>query len=529
MAADTVIASADNIVPVGVISPDHVVTPAPVVDYLVANSERRMEPQTIIARRIARELQSGMLVNLGIGIPTLVANYVPEGMHVFFQSENGLIGTGAPPEEGMAHPTLTDAGGRPVTALPGASTFDSAMSFGLIRGGHLDLTVLGGLQVDQHGHLANWMIPGKMVPGMGGAMDLVSGAKRVIVAMQHTAKGAAKIVKKCTLPITSMRPVDLVVTELAVIGIPRRPCDLARDRSGVSVAQVVAATEAELVIPDQVPEMILRHRSNDEEAPADDSCREGQAARRQERPYHWHCQRSVYRLGLRQGVPRARVRAGGDLSQREGQEICRAAGARARSAHPDAARRARAGPDGGGVRAHRQGLGRARFRGALHRLFAERGVAGPRRGRGRETVSSPPWTCRAGRFIRMAHLAEPLMKNGGTLFTMTYYGSQMVVKNYNIMGVAKAALEGAVRYMAAELGPKGIRVHAISPGPLATRAASGIPEFDALLDKAKAKAPARSLVSIDDVGVATALLAHDAAKLITGDTVFIDGGYHIID
>jgi enoyl-[acyl-carrier protein] reductase I len=132
-------------------------------------------------------------------------------------------------------------------------------------------------------------------------------------------------------------------------------------------------------------------------------------------------------------------------------------------------------------------------------------------------------------FIRMAHLAEPLMKSGGTLFTMTYYGSQMVVKNYNIMGVAKAALEAAVRYIAAELGPKGIRVHAISPGPLATRAASGIPEFDALLDKAKKKAPARSLVNIDDVGVATAFLAHDAARLITGETLYVDGGYHIID
>jgi enoyl-[acyl-carrier protein] reductase I len=132
-------------------------------------------------------------------------------------------------------------------------------------------------------------------------------------------------------------------------------------------------------------------------------------------------------------------------------------------------------------------------------------------------------------FIRMAHLAEPLMKRGGTLFTMSYYGSQMVVKNYNIMGVAKAALESAVRYMAAELGPKGIRVHAISPGPLATRAASGIPEFDALLEKAKKKAPARSLVSIDDVGIATAFLAHDAAKLITGETLYVDGGYHIID
>ena len=132
-------------------------------------------------------------------------------------------------------------------------------------------------------------------------------------------------------------------------------------------------------------------------------------------------------------------------------------------------------------------------------------------------------------FLRMAHLAEPLMTNGGTLFTMTYYGSQMVVENYNIMGVAKAALEASVRYLAAELGPKNIRVHAISPGPLATRAASGIPEFDALLNKAKEKAPARSLVSIDDVGAAVAFLAHDAARLITGETLYIDGGYHIID
>jgi acetate CoA/acetoacetate CoA-transferase beta subunit len=216
-----------------------------------------MGPQEIIARRIARELAPGMLVNLGIGIPTLVANYLPEGMHVFFQSENGLIGTGAPPEEGMAHPTLTDAGGRPVTALPGASTFDSAMSFGLIRGGHLDLTVLGGLQVDQEGHLANWMIPGKMVPGMGGAMDLVSGAKRVIVAMQHTAKGASKIVKKCTLPITSTRRVELVVTELAVIEFQDGHAILRETAPGKTAAQVVAATEAELVIADHVPEMAL--------------------------------------------------------------------------------------------------------------------------------------------------------------------------------------------------------------------------------------------------------------------------------
>jgi acetate CoA/acetoacetate CoA-transferase beta subunit len=219
--------------------------------------EHAMEPQTIIARRIARELSPGMLVNLGIGIPTVVANHVPEGMHVFFQSENGLIGTGSPPEEGMAHPTLTDAGGRAVTALPGASTFDSAMSFGLIRGGHLDLTVLGGLQVDQSGRLANWMIPGKMVPGMGGAMDLVSGAKRVIVAMQHTAKGKSKIVKTCTLPITSTRPVDLVVTELAVIAFEDGRAILRETAPGVSTAEVAAATEAELVIPPHVPAMAL--------------------------------------------------------------------------------------------------------------------------------------------------------------------------------------------------------------------------------------------------------------------------------
>jgi acetate CoA/acetoacetate CoA-transferase beta subunit len=216
-----------------------------------------MEPQTIIARRIAQELSSGMLVNLGIGIPTLVANHLPAGLNVFFQSENGLIGTGSIPEEGMAHPTLTDAAGRPVTALPGASTFDSAMSFGLIRGGHVDLTILGGLQVDQSGRLANWMIPNKMVPGMGGAMDLVTGAKRVIVAMQHAAKGQSKIVEKCTLPVTSTRIVDLVVTELAVIAFRDGCAMLLETGPGVSVEQVCAATSACLTVANDVCEMRL--------------------------------------------------------------------------------------------------------------------------------------------------------------------------------------------------------------------------------------------------------------------------------
>jgi acetate CoA/acetoacetate CoA-transferase beta subunit len=219
-----------------------------------------MEPQEIIARRIAQELQDGMLVNLGIGIPTLVANYLPPGIHVFFQSENGLIGTGPVPEAGMHHRLLTDAGGRPVTALPGACTFDSAMSFGLIRGGHVDMTVLGGLEVDASGRLANWTIPGKMVPGMGGAMDLVCGARRVVVAMQHTAKGRSKIVKTCRLPLTSVRPVDLVVTELAVIAFRKGHATLCETAPGVEVKDVLAATEADLLVATDVRPMSLGGR-----------------------------------------------------------------------------------------------------------------------------------------------------------------------------------------------------------------------------------------------------------------------------
>src|ERR1700755_228144 len=216
-----------------------------------------MDAQTIIARRVALELHAGDLVNLGIGIPTLVANYVPPELKVFFQSENGLIGTGPIPEQGLAHPLLTDAGGRPISALPGPSTFDSAMSFGLIRGGHLDMTVLGGLQVDSQGHLANWMIPGKMVPGMGGAMDLVTGARRVVVAMQHTAKGRPKIVTPCNLPLTSARPIDLLVTELAVIAQQGGRLRLLETAPGVTIEQVLAATEAKLHIA-EAPRAVAR-------------------------------------------------------------------------------------------------------------------------------------------------------------------------------------------------------------------------------------------------------------------------------
>src|SRR3954449_247093 len=216
-----------------------------------------MDPQTIIASRIARELRDGMLVNLGIGIPTLVSNFVPLGIHVFFQSENGLIGTGPIPQDGLAQARLTDAGGRPVTALPGACTFDSAVSFGLIRGGHVDITVLGGLQVDEQGRLANWMVPGKMVPGMGGAMDLVSGAKRVIVAMTHTVKGKPKIVQQCSLPLTAARPVSLIITEMAVIEPTADGLLLTELAPGITVTAVRQATEADLIIPDHVPEMAI--------------------------------------------------------------------------------------------------------------------------------------------------------------------------------------------------------------------------------------------------------------------------------
>lgn len=216
-----------------------------------------MDAKELIARRVAREVGPGMLVNLGIGLPSLVASYVSPQMGVFFQAENGVIGLGARPPEGMQDPHLTDAGGSFVTAVPGAASIDSAMSFGLIRGGHLDMTVLGGLEVDEAGRLANWKVPGKMVPGMGGAMDLVTGAKRVVVAMQHTAKGEPKIVRQCSLPLTSVRPVDIIVTELAVIRCDGKHLVLAERAPGVSVGHIVAQTGATLVVTGDVPEMTI--------------------------------------------------------------------------------------------------------------------------------------------------------------------------------------------------------------------------------------------------------------------------------
>ena len=216
-----------------------------------------MDAKEIIARRIALELTSGDLVNLGIGLPTAVASYLPHGVEVFFQAENGLIGMQPLPDPGLADEYLSDPGGSFVGAVPGACSFDSCMSFGLIRGGHLDVTVLGGLEVDERGLLANWMVPGKMVPGMGGAMDLVTGARRVIVAMMHTAKGKPKILKKCTLPLTSTRPVSLIVTELAVLEPTSDGLLLKEVAPGVSAQDVTAVTDATLVIPTDVPTMRL--------------------------------------------------------------------------------------------------------------------------------------------------------------------------------------------------------------------------------------------------------------------------------
>lgn len=209
----------------------------------------------LIAKRVAKELKDGDVVNLGIGLPTMVANYVPEGIEVILQSENGFIGMGPAPEAGKEDKNLVNAGGMPVTTLPGAAFFDSATSFAIIRGGHVDVTVLGALQVDEKGNLANWMIPGKMVPGMGGAMDLVVGAKKVIVAMTHTAKGNIKIFKECNLPLTAKEQVNLIVTEMGVIEVTPEGLVLKEINPEFSVEEVQAATDAQLIIPEDLKEM----------------------------------------------------------------------------------------------------------------------------------------------------------------------------------------------------------------------------------------------------------------------------------
>jgi acetate CoA/acetoacetate CoA-transferase beta subunit len=217
----------------------------------------KQQTQEFIAKRVARELQHGELVNLGIGLPTLVANFVPEDREVIFQSENGMVGVGPAPDESNHDAHISNAGGMPVTILTGGAFFDSATSFGLIRGGHVATTVLGALQVAQNGDIANYMIPGKMVPGMGGAMDLTSGAKRVIVAMEHTVKGNPKLLKECTLPLTAVKAVKLIVTEMGVIEINEKGFELIEINPEYTVEDVQAATDAPLHISPNLIDMVV--------------------------------------------------------------------------------------------------------------------------------------------------------------------------------------------------------------------------------------------------------------------------------
>lgn len=209
----------------------------------------------VIAKRVALELKDGNVVNLGIGLPTHVPNFIPKNINVTLQSENGLLGMGPSPEAGMQDENLINAGGGYITALDGASSFDSATSFVVIRGGHVDVTVLGAMQVDEKGDLANWMIPGKKTPGMGGAMDLIVGAKKVILAMEHTANGKAKILKKCTLPLTAAGQVNLIVTEMGVMEITPEGIVLKEIHPEFTIEDIKANTEAELIIPAEVASM----------------------------------------------------------------------------------------------------------------------------------------------------------------------------------------------------------------------------------------------------------------------------------
>lgn len=217
----------------------------------------KQQTQEFIAKRVARELQHGELVNLGIGLPTLVANFVPEDREVTFQSENGMVGVGPAPDETNLDAYIANAGGMPVTILPGGAFFDSSTSFGLIRGGHVATTVLGALQVAQNGDIANYMIPGKMVPGMGGAMDLTSGAKRVIVAMEHTVKGNPKLLKECNLPLTAVKAVDLIVTEMGVIEVNEKGFELIEINPEYTVEDVQAATDAPLHVSPNLVDMVV--------------------------------------------------------------------------------------------------------------------------------------------------------------------------------------------------------------------------------------------------------------------------------
>ncbi|WP_024769673.1 CoA transferase subunit B [Aquimarina macrocephali] len=211
-----------------------------------------------IAKRIAKELQDGYFVNLGIGIPTLVANYIPQGIEVEFQSENGVLGMGPFPYEGEEDADIINAGKQTITTMPGASFFDSALSFGMIRGQHVDLTILGAMEVSEEGDIANWKIPGKMVKGMGGAMDLVASAENIIVAMMHTNKaGASKLLKKCSLPLTGVGCVKKIVTNLAFLEVTDKGFKLLERAPGVSVEEIKNATEGNLIIEGDIPEMIL--------------------------------------------------------------------------------------------------------------------------------------------------------------------------------------------------------------------------------------------------------------------------------